>query len=113
MPRGRKDISKDGVKFSKENQPTPEAKSKGKRRIKDIRHALEFIGQQLKARTKDNEGGIVELSREAAIVNKLYEMAETGDIRAIETLAKLGGWYAEKNQRTILAGLEYDEVWED
>jgi len=43
MPRGRKDISKDAVKFSKEYQPSGEAKSKGRKRkrlLKDLANAL-------------------------------------------------------------------------
>ena len=43
MPRGRKDIVKDSVPFSKDNQPSPKAKSEGHKRkkaLKDLADAL-------------------------------------------------------------------------
>ena len=43
MPRGRKDIVKDSKPFSKENQPSPKAKSDGHKRkkaLKDLADAL-------------------------------------------------------------------------
>ena len=49
MPRGRKDIVKDSVPFSKENQPSPELKSQGhkrKRALKDLADAL-IMGERL------------------------------------------------------------------
>lgn len=49
MPRGRKDIVKDSVPFSKENQPSPKLKSEGhkrKRALKDLADAL-IMGQRL------------------------------------------------------------------
>lgn len=49
MPRGRKDIVKDSVPFSKENQPSPKLKSEGhkrKRALKDLADAL-IIGERL------------------------------------------------------------------
>jgi|DEB0MinimDraft_10_1074344.scaffolds.fasta_scaffold29892_2 hypothetical protein len=49
MPRGRKDIVKDSVPFSKENQPSPKLKSEGhkrKRALKDLADAL-IMGERL------------------------------------------------------------------
>ena len=49
MPRGRQDIVKDSVPFSKENQPSPKLKSEGhkrKRALKDLADAL-IMGERL------------------------------------------------------------------
>ena len=49
MPRGIKDIVKDSVPFSKENQPSPKLKSEGhkrKRALKDLADAL-IMGERL------------------------------------------------------------------
>lgn len=43
MGRGRKNIHKDGVKFSSEHQPSPEAKSEGKRKKKLLKEISEMI----------------------------------------------------------------------
>ena len=87
------DIGK-GTQFSKDNQPSPAAKSAGKVRVTYIKTAMEFIGQQIYCSQKDEDGNIIEFSREAAIVNKLYEKAEKGDLKAIQILIDIGGWKA-------------------
>lgn len=42
MPRGRPEIVDEGVKFSKENQPSPEAKSAGHRKKKLLKEIAEL-----------------------------------------------------------------------
>jgi hypothetical protein len=59
-------IANEGKKFSKDYQPSPEAKSKGKRRLNNFKEALEFLGNQLrKVTTFDGEE--TELTFEANI----------------------------------------------
>ncbi len=89
MPSGRKDIkSTDGKPFSKENQPSPQAKSEGKRRIRNIKEAVEFFGSQLKASINVNNEN-VELTFESNIAYQLYKKANEGDLKAIELIAKV------------------------
>ena len=61
MPRGRKDIVKDSVPSSKDNQPSPKAKSEGHKRkkaLKDLADAL-ISGDRLeKCKVIANKVGI-------------------------------------------------------
>jgi hypothetical protein len=84
-------IANEGKKFSKEYQPSPEAKSKGKRRLNNFKEALEFLGSQLK-KVATFDGIETELSLEANIAYELMKKANNGDLKAIEIMAKLNGW---------------------
>lgn len=91
----RKDIAKDGKLFSKEYQPSTEAKLAGKRRVANVKQALEFIGEQIKSRKMigDNE---IDFTMEAEIIYKQAELALKGDTKAAEFMAKVGQWFAPK-----------------
>ncbi len=87
MAQGGPDLPKRGKKFSKDYQPTPESKSKPKR-ITQFREAIDFFGQQLKSKTII-DGEDVELTFHANIAFKLMEMANKGDMKAIELITKV------------------------
>jgi hypothetical protein len=94
-------IANEGKKFSKDYQPSPEAKSKGKRRLNNFKEALEFLGNQLrKVTTFDGEE--TELTFEANIAYELMKKANDGDLKAIEIMAKLNGWEAPKKTETTI-----------
>ena len=94
-------IANEGKKFSKDYQPSPEAKSKGKRRLNNFKDALEFLGNQLrKVTTFDGEE--TELTFEANIAYELMKKANEGDLKAIEIMAKLNGWEAPKKTETTI-----------
>lgn len=106
---------KKGKKFTPDYQPTPEAKSNGKMKLKTIQEGLEFIGSTVKATLKltDAEGNeqVVELSHEARIAQKLVEMACNGNIKAIEQICKIKGLYAPtKNENTNFGNVEVNIV---
>ena len=98
MPRGRKDIKNDAVKFTKDYQPTGANKSAGKQRINRMKEALEFLGARLHSTETLADGTGLELSYEAQIGKKLIEMAIKGDLKAIALLGSFLGWEAEKKQ---------------
>jgi hypothetical protein len=90
MPRGRKDIVKDSVPFSKENQPSPKLKSEGhkrKRALKDLADAL-IMGERLdKCKAIAQKVGIdlkdSEYTLDIAMTLKQIEKAfEEGDTKA-------------------------------
>lgn len=78
-----------GVKFSKEYQPTPKAKSNGTTRIKKIREAIEYFSSQVKSKIKDNDGNNIELTYESNIFYMLIKKANKGDLKAIELIMKV------------------------
>jgi hypothetical protein len=84
-----------GVKFSKDYQPSPENKSAGKKKIKTIKDALIFIGEQI-ASKKNTINGEFEFSMEAEIIYKQVEKALQGDTKSAEFMAKIGGWESPK-----------------
>lgn len=88
MKAGNPKIKETQVKFSKENQPSPKAKSEGRRRIRNIKEAIEFFGNQLKAKV-NVEGEEVELTFESNIAYQLYKKANEGDLKAIELIMKV------------------------
>ncbi len=97
MPKGNPNIAKEGVKFSKDNQPSPEAKSAGKKRISNFKDAMVFFGEQLKKQI--NVGGEnIELTYQSNIAFELLKKANDGDLKAIEIMAKLEGWNAPTKQ---------------
>lgn len=102
MPRGRKDISKDAKKFTKDYQPTPEAKSAGHKRLGRIKEALEFLGAQLHSEETNLEGETILLSWEAKIGHELMRKAIKGDLGAVKILADICGWNAPINQNINL-----------
>ena len=90
MPRGRKDIVKDSVPFSKQNQPAPKLKSEGhkrKRALKDLADAL-IMGERLdKCKVIAQKVGIdlkdSEYSLDIAMTLKQIEKAfDEGDTKA-------------------------------
>lgn len=93
---------KKGKKFTSDYQPTPEAKSKGKKRINDLIEGISFIGSQLKSKIKDEDGNEVELSLEANIAYKLMQKASEGDLKAIDMVFKLKGLYAPEKLETSI-----------
>ena len=98
-------IKDKGKKFSKDYQPSPEAKSKGKRRLNNFKEALEFLGNQLrKVTTFDGEE--TELTFEANIAYELMKKANEGDLKAIEIMEKLNGWEAPKKTENINTTIE-------
>jgi hypothetical protein len=94
-------IANEGKKFSKDYQPSPEAKSKGKRRLNNFKDALEFLGSQLK-KVATFDGQETELTFEANIAYELMKKANEGDLKAIEIMAKLNGWEAPKKTETTI-----------
>ena len=92
MPRGRKDIVKDSVPFSKDNQPSPKAKSEGHKRkkaLKDLADAL-ISGDRLeKCKVIANKVGIDlkdgEYTLDIAMTLRQIEKAfDEGDTRAYQ-----------------------------
>lgn len=108
---------KKGKKFTPEYQPTPEAKSQGKIKLKTIQEGLEYIGQSMKATLKmtDENGNevVLELSHQGRIAQKLIEMACNGNLKAIEQICKIQGLYAPtKNENTNFGNVEVNIVGE-
>jgi hypothetical protein len=99
-------IANEGKKFSKDYQPSPEAKSKGRKRINGFKDALEFFGTQLKEMKTLEDGTEVDLSFEANIGYQLMKKANEGDLKAIEIMAKLNGWEAPKKTENINTTIE-------
>ena len=92
MPKGRKDIVNDAVKFSKDNQPSPKAKSEGHKRkkaLKDLADAL-ISGDRLeKCKLIANKVGIDlkdgEYTLDIAMTLRQIEKAfDEGDTRAYQ-----------------------------
>lgn len=92
MPRGRKDIVKDSVPFSKDNQPSPKLKSDGHKRkkaLKDLADAL-ISGDRLeKCKVIANKVGIDlkdgEYTLDIAMTLRQIEKAfDEGDTRAYQ-----------------------------
>ena len=92
MPRGRKDIVKDSVPFSKDNQPSPKSKSEGHKRkkaLKDLADAL-ISGDRLeKCKVIANKVGIDlkdgEYTLDIAMTLRQIEKAfDEGDTRAYQ-----------------------------
>lgn len=104
-------IKDKGVKFSKDYQPTPKAKSEGKRRINTIKDALIFIAEQV-ASKKNTVEGEFEFSMEAEIIYKQVEKALKGDTESAKFMARIGGWDAPKQieQKTTILGLDSEFV---
>jgi len=89
MPKGEHLKNRNiGVRFDQDNQPTPEAKSNGKKRIQNIRQAIEFFGNQLSSEVIINNE-VVELTFESNIAYQLYKKANEGDLKAIELISKV------------------------
>ena len=97
MAKGNPNIAKEGVKFSKEYQPSPDAKSKGKKRISDFKEAITFFGEQLKKQIQI-DGELIELTYHSNIAYQLLKKANDGDLKAIEILSKIQGWNAPTEQ---------------
>lgn len=95
MPRGNPNIAKEGVKFTKEYQPTPEAKSNGKNRISNFKEAITFFGEKLKKQISI-DGELIELTYHSNIAYQLLKKANEGDLKAIDILVKIEGWDAPK-----------------
>ena len=100
-------IKDKGVKFSKDYQPTPKAKSDGRKRINTIKDALIFIAEQI-ASKKNTANGEFEFSMEAEIIYKQVEKALNGDTESAKFMARIGGWDAPKQveQKNIFENLE-------
>lgn len=90
MARGEhlKDV---GVKFSKDYQPAPEAKSAGRRKISEFKEAMEFLSNQLKSIKKFGEDE-VEFTLQSNIVYVVMDKANKGDLNAVKILSDWQGW---------------------
>ncbi len=93
MPKGDKNIAHKGVKFSKDYQPSPKAKSDGKKRIANFKEAMIYFGETLKKQI-NIDGEDVELTYESNVAFELMKKANNGDLKAIEILTKIQGWNA-------------------
>lgn len=93
---------KKGKKFTTDYQPTPEAKSKGKQRINEFKEAMTFLGNQLKSKMKDENGNDIELSFDANLALTVMQMATKGDLKAMDMVFKLKGFYAPEKQEINL-----------
>lgn len=87
------------VKFSKDYQPSPKAKSDGKKRIANFKEAMIFFGETLKKQI-NIDGEDVELTYESNVAFELMKKANNGDLKAIEILTKIQGWNAPTKQET-------------
>jgi len=105
MAKGNPNIAKEGVKFTKEYQPSPEAKSKGKKRISNFKEAITFFGEQLKKQIQI-DGEIIELTYHSNIAYQLLKKANEGDLKAIDILAKIEGWNAATETKVTLDKVE-------
>lgn len=87
MPRGRKDIAKDGVKFSKDYQPSTEAKLRGRTRSYTLKAIAESvvsgkmadIGEKLKTQFGLTEDVTVEV---LAHLRQIEKAIKSGDTQA-------------------------------
>jgi hypothetical protein len=105
MTKGNPNIASKGVKFSREYQPTPKAKSEGKRRIINFKEAMSCLGEKPKT-TIEIEGETIELTYYSNIAYKLLEKANDGDLKAIEMIMKIEGWEApKKTENTNIEGV--------
>jgi len=88
---------KKGVRFSKENQPSPEAKSKGHQKRKTMREMLDY----LLSKEITNKNGEKATTQEAIMVAAIKK-ALTGDTRSIEFIRDtLGEKPADKQEVKI------------
>lgn len=84
------------VHFTSERQPTPEAKSRGRKLAKEKRMAQKAAGEMLIAK-------LAELDAEAGITNKelicdtLTNIAKMGNVKAMNLLFKLTGDLEDNN----------------
>ena len=88
-----KNISNYGKRFSKENQPPPEAKSQGRKKIKTMKEGLLFMGELTKKKMVI-DGEEVELSHAASIAYELIKQASNGNLKAIELYSRIQGEFA-------------------
>jgi hypothetical protein len=112
MPKGNPNIAKEGVKFSKEYQPSPEAKSNGKKRISDFKEAITFFGEQLKKQISI-DGELIELTYHSNIAYQLLKKANEGDLKAIDILAKIEGWNAPTKSENINTNIDKTPIFGD
>jgi hypothetical protein len=84
MPKGDNlKGKKTGNNFAKNPQPSPLAKSEGRRRISSIKEAVDFLAAQLKS-VKDVNGNEIEFTFESNIAFELMKKANEGDLNAIK-----------------------------
>jgi len=74
---------KTGGNFALKGQPSPQAKSAGRRRISSIKEAIEFLAAQLKS-VKQVDGNEIEFTFESNIAYELMKKANEGDLMAIK-----------------------------
>lgn len=89
-------------KFSKENQPPPENKSKGKLKLSRMKEALEYFAQQFHKIYIQEDGQEVEMTFEGSVAHALLQKALKGDVQAIKVLADIHGWNADKTTNVNL-----------
>lgn len=93
-----------GKKFTKDYQPTPEAKSQGRKRLTKMKEALEYLGGLLHAVETTETGEEIQLTWEAQIGKSLIQKAMKGDLQAIKLLGDFLGWEAPKTQNLNVKG---------
>lgn len=79
--RGNPEIKNHGKKFTQDYQPSPEAKSEGKQRVKKIREMINLLSDQV-CESVEIGGQVYELSYEAQLILSLYQQAKNGNLRA-------------------------------
>lgn len=93
MARGDNLKGKGGKKFTSEYQPTPEAKSAGKRKLSTFKEAIEFISSKIKHQETDIDGEILEMTAETkALINLIKDTDHDNPFvrhKAIEMCTKI------------------------
>lgn len=102
MPKGDNlKGKKTGGNFALKGQPSPQAKSAGRRRISSIKDAIEFLAAQLKS-VKQIDGNEIEFTFESNIAFELMKKANEGDLNAIKIYSDWQGLNkAIKNETEI------------
>lgn len=100
----KKNLAK-GKKFSKEYQPTPEAKSLAKQKKKTMREMLDYLMEKnIKDKSTGNEVSTLE-----AMSISLISKALKGDVRAYEVIRDtVGQKLTDRTEITLNQGLEFD-----
>jgi hypothetical protein len=92
------------TRFSKDRQPSDEARLRGARKIMTVRKLMIAIKEKIATSVKLGDENI-DLSYEAKIVHLQMENALTGDLKSAEFMAKIGGWFApDKVANTDIEG---------
>lgn len=105
MPKGENLKGKKmGNNFAIKPQPSPKAKSDGRKRIGNIKEAINFMGKQLRS-IKQINGEDIEFTFESNIAFELIKKANEGDLNAIKIYSDwMGLNKPQKSEIEILKG---------